>query len=335
MPFDPVPCVLVIADPPPDWAASLGPADHVRVVADVIQAIPLLDAGWPDVVAVTQRVVDPLVGHLGRALAIEIVKTPLAARLGPPFTDAIVEPVNAERFWRRVHAHLELAMFREGRDPASQDVASLVHELRNPVHALVGGLEALRRGLPSDLETRSARLIDVLGHSASRLSHLVRAFRPKSERAPCAPWDAAQSIAATLAILEHRHEEVTVGVQTEPGPVVVGHPGELDQVILNLLDNAMRAAGRGGRVDVEVTSEPRFLELRVSDDGPGIPEAMRERVFDPYVTTHRGKGGTGLGLHLCRRIVGRHGGELFVGAGSNGGAQFTLRLPVDPHQEPA
>jgi signal transduction histidine kinase len=101
----------------------------------------------------------------------------------------------------------------------------------------------------------------------------------------------------------------------------------LHQVLVNLVVNAVNAVPEGGRVGVRARAgEGGQLALEVHDDGPGVPEALRERIFDPFFTTR--PDGTGLGLAVCARIVAAHGGDIRVGAGPLGGACFTVQLPV-------
>jgi two-component system nitrogen regulation sensor histidine kinase GlnL len=112
----------------------------------------------------------------------------------------------------------------------------------------------------------------------------------------------------------------------------------LEQVLLNLLVNALEAMPDGGRLALTVSlspaQQPEWVELLVADTGPGIPDNLRERIFDPYFTTKRE--GTGMGLALCEKIIRQHDGTLDFQA-SEGGTVFRIRLPVihDPKGESA
>ena len=97
------------------------------------------------------------------------------------------------------------------------------------------------------------------------------------------------------------------------------------QILVNLLANALDAAGLTGRVALRVSRDERGTLLRVNDDGPGIDARVRHRLFEPLVTTKAR--GIGLGLALCRRLAERNGGSLAVSAGELPGAAFDLRLP--------
>jgi signal transduction histidine kinase len=117
---------------------------------------------------------------------------------------------------------------------------------------------------------------------------------------------------------------------------------QMRQVILNLLLNAMDAAGDGGRVRVDVKqadsdNEPtqagsvREVEIQVADNGPGVPDEMKERIFEPFVSSK--KLGMGLGLAVSQRIVEAHGGQITVTDDPGVGARFTVKLPTGGNDE--
>jgi CheY-like chemotaxis protein/anti-sigma regulatory factor (Ser/Thr protein kinase) len=109
---------------------------------------------------------------------------------------------------------------------------------------------------------------------------------------------------------------------------VTGNPTELREVLTNLLKNALDAlADRGGLIMVQVEAHADGIEIRVHDDGAGIPPEIMAKVFDPFFTT-KGEGGTGLGLCLSQRIAEQHGGELTLDSSPGSGTTATLRLPL-------
>ena len=128
-----------------------------------------------------------------------------------------------------------------------------------------------------------------------------------------------------------RNNAVVVEPRLADGlPPIRGSANRLVQVLLNLLLNANQAlAGRpDARVVVESARDGRSVVVQVRDNGPGIPEEQRHRVFDPFFTTRAPGEGTGLGLSIAFDIVREHGGELELGAAPEGGACFTIRLPA-------
>jgi len=102
---------------------------------------------------------------------------------------------------------------------------------------------------------------------------------------------------------------------------------ELNQVWMNLVDNALDAVGVGGHVEVTAGAELGRVVVRVVDDGPGIPEAIRDRIFEPFFTTKGVGEGSGLGLDIVRRLLQRHEGEVEVES-RPGRTEFRVRLPV-------
>jgi signal transduction histidine kinase len=131
-----------------------------------------------------------------------------------------------------------------------------------------------------------------------------------------------------------RSKSIDLKLETEPGlPMVTGFGGELNQVWMNLIDNAIDAAPQGGNVTVSAKREAEFIVVRVTDDGPGIPEQLRPKIFDPFFTTKPPGQGTGLGLDIVQRIVRGHRAELDVWS-RPGRTEFRVGLPLDATDGP-
>jgi len=115
----------------------------------------------------------------------------------------------------------------------------------------------------------------------------------------------------------------------EPLPLVHGDQDRLESVLYNLLDNAVKYAPQGGRVLVRAVVQPTVVEISVEDEGPGIPVAEREHVFQPYYRVAAGSTskGSGLGLYICEAIVAAHGGRVWVQSGKRGGAVVHFTVP--------
>jgi signal transduction histidine kinase len=141
----------------------------------------------------------------------------------------------------------------------------------------------------------------------------VKAFTFMDREGVPEPVDVARGLADTLAMLEGkaRAKSASVHLETAAGlPRVHGFGSEINQVWEKLVDNALDAVGHEGRVTITATTRGDSIVVRVADDGPGIPEAIRARVFDPFFTTKPLGHGTGLGLDLARRIVHLHRGDI-------------------------
>ncbi|HEY8979364.1 MAG TPA: ATP-binding protein, partial [Streptomyces sp.] len=200
--------------------------------------------------------------------------------------------------------------------------ADASHELRSPIASLRTQLE-VAAAHPELLDLDGAVEDTVrLQHLAADLLLLARL--DAGERPHLTPVD--------LTALARETASGRTGVRTDtaPGVEVPGSRGQLTRLLANLLDNAARHARTG--VEVTVRREGADAVLTVADDGPGVPLADRERIFERFVrlddARSRDDGGAGLGLAIARDIAVRHGGSLSVGEGPEGGAVFELRLPV-------
>ena len=107
-----------------------------------------------------------------------------------------------------------------------------------------------------------------------------------------------------------------------------GDPDALERVFRNLIDNALAAIEPTGRIDVNLQRLNGFVQARVADDGPGVPEQQRQRIFERFVRLDPSKPGHGLGLAIARRIAQQHEGDLTCDPAPSG-ASFTLRVPAD------
>jgi signal transduction histidine kinase len=126
-----------------------------------------------------------------------------------------------------------------------------------------------------------------------------------------------------------RAKSVSLTAEIEPDlPPVQGMGAELNQIWANLIDNALDAVSEGGRVEVRARRDGKRVVVEVTDDGPGIPAEIRERIFDPFFSTKDVGKGVGLGLDLVRRTVERHDGEIEV-ASQPGRTVFRVRLPAE------
>ncbi len=200
--------------------------------------------------------------------------------------------------------------------------AGVAHEINNPLAVILGYTRLLAKradeGTRADLrvveeETLRAKLIvdDLLDLSRPVVVEAV----PVDLRALC---DEVVGRLAETPLLAG--VEVVVRGQGR----AAGDPRKLRQVVLNLVRNGAEAAGKGGRVEVEVEAGPGGAAIAVSDSGPGLSDEVRARLFEPFFS--RKEGGTGLGLAVSKGIVEAHGGRIEV-AGGPGGARFTVRLP--------
>jgi signal transduction histidine kinase len=207
--------------------------------------------------------------------------------------------------------------------------AGLAHEVRNPANAIVNGLRPVHRYLTEikgepDYMTSVQIAIDAGDQIARLVGDLLDVGR--TDRG-LEPWDPHQGIEAAIRLLSHRTQHVSFDRDFKFRGEIMGRPPALNQIFLNLFDNALRAAGEGGRVRVASRPDREGVEIIVADNGPGIPPDLAQRIFDPFFTTREIGEGTGLGLHFSRQVAYDHGGSLDLINAPGWGACFKLWLP--------
>jgi signal transduction histidine kinase len=178
------------------------------------------------------------------------------------------------------------------------------------------------RQLASEIEQAAARIYDLVA--------AVKGFTRMDHATVPEAVDIGRGLSDTLAVLQAKARAKSVGVAVQVAadlPKVQGFGGELNQVWLNLIDNALDAVATGGRVEIAATTSGGAVLVRVVDDGPGIPADIRARIFDPFFTTKPVGEGAGLGLDIVRRLIQRHDGEIDVDS-RPGRTEFRVRLPV-------
>jgi two-component system, OmpR family, sensor kinase len=210
-------------------------------------------------------------------------------------------------------------------------LADASHELRTPVASLQASAETLLREQPDrpqkdELEAALARQAARLGRLIDDLLSLARL--EDADGLPDESVDLDELARAAVAEARQRAPELRIDLDAHDARTR-GDAGGLQRALRNLLDNAVTAAAPDGHVDVAVRAGADDAEITVSDDGPGIPETDRERIFERFVRLDQARpGGSGLGLAIAQRIARRHGGDLTCDRVPSG-SSFTLRLPAD------
>jgi signal transduction histidine kinase len=208
--------------------------------------------------------------------------------------------------------------------------AGIAHEINNPLEGMANYLSLAREALGrNDLEGARRRL-DGVREGLERAAQVVRQVLAHADpdRAPRSPVDLARVLAETTEFVRSRKDFVGIRFETrlpEQPLVVEGSRIMLGQVAVNLVLNACEAQKGTGEVQVSAWREGTLAVAEVADRGPGVPEADRQRIFEPFFST---KDSTGLGLSVCHSIVKQHGGDLVALAREGGGARFRLTLPT-------
>jgi two-component system sensor histidine kinase PrrB len=239
---------------------------------------------------------------------------------------------------RSLAASFNAMLARLGRSAADREraldatrrfAADAGHELRTPLTSVQATLSTLRRHPELDEGRRGAMLEDALGQQR-RLVDLLDGLQAlaRGDAGPLehTPVDLAELVDGVVAGVGARHPEIALAAELPDEPVIVeGWEPGLRLLVENLVANAARHGG-GGRVAVALTGGARPV-LQVDDDGPGIPEAERERIFAPFQRIDgTGRPGSGLGLALVAQQAGHHAARVEVGAAPLGGARFTVRF---------
>ncbi|HVE83890.1 MAG TPA: ATP-binding protein [Myxococcales bacterium] len=207
--------------------------------------------------------------------------------------------------------------------------AQLAHEIRNPLASMRGSAQLLAQELQGS--AASVRLSNILVRESDRLSALVEDFLKFARPPPPALEETRleQLVAETVEMLRADPLAAGVEVVVEAAPVrCSADAGQLRQVLLNLMRNALEAAGPGGRVRVAVEAGAGGPRIHVWDSAGAIPPADLHRIFEPFFTTR--DRGTGLGLSTAHSIIQAHGGTISVSSGKEKGTEFVVELPAAP-----
>lgn len=221
----------------------------------------------------------------------------------------------------------------------SELVSVVSHELRTPLTAIKGSLGLIAGGIAGELSDQARHLIDIAHKSSERLTRLINDILD-IEKIESGRMEFRQQLAPLMPIVEHAVEAnqafcAQFGVQLAikfglPGIKLMTDPDRLTQVLTNLISNAAKFSPAGSEVAVSVARRGQRLHFEVSDEGPGIPPAFQERIFQKFAqadsTDTRGKSGTGLGLSISKAIVERLGGSIGFQTQAGVGTTFFFDL---------
>jgi PAS domain S-box-containing protein len=221
----------------------------------------------------------------------------------------------------------------------SDFVATASHELRTPLAAVYGAVRTLRR---EDIELREedhAAFLQIIEDESVRLTHIVDqillagqldADAVEIELEPCDPVQLASGVLESAAL--HLPDGISLRVEGDAVRPIVCDVNKLRQVLVNLVDNAIKYSPEGGQVQIRVGSENGQCRIEVADHGLGIPSSEHERIFEKFYRLDPqlagGVGGSGLGLYICRELVERMNGHLEVDSEPGEGSRFTVALPA-------
>ncbi|MHB1126345.1 MAG: two-component system sensor histidine kinase NtrB [Bacillota bacterium] len=208
-------------------------------------------------------------------------------------------------------------------------VGALAHELRNPLAAAKGLMQLMgRKRDPKQV----AAYTDLVTREIDRVTQLLNEFLLLGKPAKIAaePLNMVELLREALPLFEAEAygSEIDILTEFDDIPQILADSGQIMQVVLNLVRNAIEASDRQGKVALSLRRSPSGLTFEIKDNGPGIPPEIIHKIFEPFFTTK--ERGTGLGLPVCQAIVYNHGGEISAYNQPNGGAVFSVELPALP-----
>jgi two-component system OmpR family sensor kinase len=277
-----------------------------------------------------RRAMDPIASLTRAARRIAQTRDPAVELPRPPAEDEVADLARTLEDMLRsldsARSETQSALERQ-----REFVADASHELRTPLTSILANLELLEAELSGEEQAMAASALRSSRRMRRLVADLLLLARADAGRASLRQGvDFAEVVREAVAEAISISAEHHVSVNAPEGEVfcVDGAPDDLHRLVLNLVENALAHTPPGTIVDVGLGRDGDTLVLEVSDSGPGIPEDLRERIFDRFVRAERTGGGSGLGLSIVRAVAEAHGGSVSVDASPNGGARFLVRLPA-------
>jgi two-component system phosphate regulon sensor histidine kinase PhoR len=335
-------------------------SDAAWVLEHVADGVLLLDRTgvvrlWnPAAEAITLITAEEVVGRLateaipGWKAAVETV--PVSPSPDPGHDEVLI-PVETSRgerwiaisgvrfFGGTVYAFRDLTDARKLDELKADFIATASHELRTPLAAVYGAAQTLLRHDFALDETGRERFVSLIADESERLGKIVNeillanqldAGRLDLEPDPFDSRDLVERVVEATRV--HAPPSVTLAVDANDDlPLVAADVDKVRQVLVNLVENAIKYSPDGGRVEIGVDDHDGFVRFNVRDEGLGVSPEDQERIFekfyraDPQMT--RGVGGTGLGLYICKELIDRMGGRIWVEANGDRGSNFFFDLP--------
>ena len=209
--------------------------------------------------------------------------------------------------------------------------SQIAHELNNPIYGIMNTLELLKTEIRP--ENKRRKILELSLSETQRLAEMLRSMlsfsKPEEEKRK--PIKINELVEGILLVMDKQMKELNIKVETyfdEGIPEVMASTNQMRQVMLNLLKNAREAMPKGGTLTVRTSREDNKVLIHIQDTGVGIPEEVREKIFEAFFTTKQKVKGVGLGLSVCYGIVKDHGGEIKVESEVDKGTTFKIHLPI-------
>ena len=255
-------------------------------------------------------------------------------------TEVAISRVSGEGERRYVAAIRDISDRKRAEQMKTEFVSTVSHELRTPLTSIGGSLGLLQAGAVGPLNEKAQRLVDIARSNCERLIRLINDILDIEKiesgrmefdlrRMQVAPL--VQRTVASMGGFAEQHG-VTLSTQLPPWPqCVMGDPDKLEQLLTNLVSNAVKHAPEGSEVEIFAGHDGGKVRVEVRDRGAGVPDEFRGRIFGKFAmadaSDSRAKGGTGLGLAIAREIARRHGGDVGFEDRDGGGTVFHFDVP--------
>jgi two-component system NtrC family sensor kinase len=210
--------------------------------------------------------------------------------------------------------------------------SQIAHELNNPIYGIMNTLELLKTEIPP--ESKRRRILELSLSETQRLAEMLRNMlsfsKPEEEKRR--PIKIDELIEGILLVMEKQMKESNIQVEVffDPDiPEIMASTNQMRQVMLNIFKNAKEAMPKGGALFVRASKEDNRVLIHIQDTGMGIPEEIRDKIFEAFFTTKQKVKGVGLGLSVCYGIIKDHGGEIKVESEEGKGTTFTISLPIE------
>jgi len=209
--------------------------------------------------------------------------------------------------------------------------SQIAHELNNPIYGIMNTLELLKSEIPPDSKRR--KVLELALAETVRLSDMLRSMLSfsKPEEEERRPTKINDLIEGILLVMEKQMRESNITVSTsfdKDLPEIMVSTNQMRQVMLNMIKNAMESMPQGGNLFIKTFYNADNVMIIIRDTGVGIPESIRDKIFDAFFTTKQKVKGVGLGLSVCYGIIKDHGGEIKVESEVGKGTHFIITLPI-------
>jgi signal transduction histidine kinase len=274
----------------------------------------------------------------GEEFPVEISLSPLKTESGMLISSSIRDISERKRFEIMLREkNLQLQKADQAKD---MFLASMSHELRSPLHTIIGFADLLEEGVKGPLNTDQLRFIRHIVSDSQHLLSLINDILDLSKieagglRLKLETFDSASAIEDAVASQRPQMDAKAIRLDldlTPELPIVADHL-RFRQVMLNLLSNALKFTPENGRISIATERREDFAEISVCDTGVGIPASEHQSVFDKFhqvgATTRGVREGTGLGLPITRALVEHHGGRIWLDSEPGRGSCFTCTFPA-------